>query len=53
MRIVGPESPLWWRIIAAAIPFVAAAVGFSEGYVPVSVLFAGIGAFVFHRLFLT
>ncbi|MFI0397353.1 hypothetical protein [Paracoccus jiaweipingae] len=53
MRIVSPESPLWWRLLVTAVPFCAAAYGLSEGSVPAGLVFGLAGGFVFHRLFLS
>lgn len=44
--------PVWVRLLIVAIPLVAAAAGFANGAVALSVLFIAAGAFLFQRLIL-
>ncbi|MDF1620581.1 hypothetical protein [Pseudothioclava nitratireducens] len=54
--ILDPQSrylrPLWVRIAVVAVPLIAAAAAFDQGYVFVGAGLALVSGFVFRRLFL-
>lgn len=56
MRLFDPQDPmfrpLWVRIAVCAVPLMASAYVFAVGYVLPGALLAGLGGWVFRRLFL-
>lgn len=52
MRWLSPDAPLWWRLIATALPLCLSATGFAEGSVPAGIAAGAVAALAFHRFFL-